>query len=72
MVAFSLVKEKGKKWFKFVKFRMKDSNIIGTICETVRDYENDYKHLRRDVHVEILRYIEFKIVAEYLNAIASR
>uniref|UniRef100_A0A0R3RLS5 Exocyst complex component Sec6 n=1 Tax=Elaeophora elaphi TaxID=1147741 RepID=A0A0R3RLS5_9BILA len=51
---------------------IKDSNIVGTVCETIKDYENDYKRLRRDVHVEILRYIEFKITAEYLNAIASR
>uniref|UniRef100_A0AAF5RWI3 Exocyst complex component Sec6 n=6 Tax=Wuchereria bancrofti TaxID=6293 RepID=A0AAF5RWI3_WUCBA len=51
---------------------MKDSNIIGTICETIKDYENDYMHLRRDIHIEIFRFIEFKIVAEYLNAIASR
>ncbi|EJW71646.1 hypothetical protein WUBG_17448, partial [Wuchereria bancrofti] len=50
---------------------MKDSNIIGTICETIKDYENDYMHLRRDIHIEIFRFIEFKIVAEYLNAIAS-
>ncbi|KAK6104750.1 Exocyst complex component Sec6 family protein [Brugia pahangi] len=51
---------------------MKNSNIIGTICETIKDYENDYMHLRRDIHIEILQFIEFKIVAEYLNAIASR
>ncbi|CAG9540428.1 unnamed protein product [Cercopithifilaria johnstoni] len=51
---------------------MKDSNIIGTICETIKDYENDYKHLRQDVHIQILRNIEFKIIAEYLNAIVSR
>lgn len=51
---------------------MKDPNIIGTICETIKDYEDDYKHLRQDVHIEVLRNIEFRIVVEYLNAIASR
>ncbi|VDK39455.1 unnamed protein product [Gongylonema pulchrum] len=49
-----------------------ESNAAGTICETVRDYESDYRHLRRAVHIEVLRCIELRIVAEYLNAIASR
>uniref|UniRef100_A0A1I8ETW6 Uncharacterized protein n=1 Tax=Wuchereria bancrofti TaxID=6293 RepID=A0A1I8ETW6_WUCBA len=61
-----------KRFNEMLRTVMKDSNIIGTICETIKDYENDYMHLRRDIHIEIFRFIEFKIVAEYLNAIASR
>ncbi|VDK89497.1 unnamed protein product [Litomosoides sigmodontis] len=59
-------------WLLRTIVKMKDSNIIGTICETIKDYENDYKHLRRAVHIEILQCIEFKTVAEYLNAVVSR
>uniref|UniRef100_A0A915PYZ7 Exocyst complex component Sec6 n=1 Tax=Setaria digitata TaxID=48799 RepID=A0A915PYZ7_9BILA len=51
---------------------MKGSNIAEIMCETIRDYESYYKYLRRDVHIEVLECVEFKIVAEYLNAIASR
>ncbi|VDM97234.1 unnamed protein product, partial [Thelazia callipaeda] len=41
--------------------QMKNSNIIDTICETIRDYEVDYKHLTRTIHEEVLRCIKFKI-----------
>ncbi|MCP9262321.1 Exocyst complex component 3 [Dirofilaria immitis] len=40
--------------------------------EILREQYNDMLRMVCDVHVEVLRYIELKIVAEYLDIIASR
>ncbi|KAI1720371.1 exocyst complex component sec6 domain-containing protein [Ditylenchus destructor] len=48
------------------------STDLETICITVADYYNDYKHLRSHIQYALLKEIVFKVVAEYIIGIDSR
>ncbi|KAI6224334.1 Proable exocyst complex component Sec6 [Aphelenchoides fujianensis] len=45
---------------------------LGTICETVSDYNTDYSHLRPQIQFTVLKEVMYKVVCEYLIAIDSK
>nr|CAD2169047.1 unnamed protein product [Meloidogyne enterolobii] len=48
------------------------SNDLETICITIADYFNDYKHLRGHIRSMLMRELLFKLVAEFMIGIDVR
>jgi hypothetical protein len=48
------------------------STDLETICITVADYFNDYKHLRVHIRYALMKELMFKVVAEFLIGIDVR
>lgn len=52
--------------------RLLGSNDLETICITIADYYNDYRHLRTHIRMALLKELLYKVVGEYIVAIDSR
>uniref|UniRef100_A0A914BVA9 Exocyst complex component 3 n=1 Tax=Acrobeloides nanus TaxID=290746 RepID=A0A914BVA9_9BILA len=45
---------------------------LETICITIADYHNDYRHLRPHIRIALLKDLLYKVVGEFLIAIDNR
>uniref|UniRef100_A0A0K0EMI9 Exocyst complex component 3 n=1 Tax=Strongyloides stercoralis TaxID=6248 RepID=A0A0K0EMI9_STRER len=48
------------------------SGALETICITIIDYNNDYKHLRPHIRSILLQELQYKLCGEYLYGIENR
>uniref|UniRef100_A0A914CXN7 Exocyst complex component 3 n=1 Tax=Acrobeloides nanus TaxID=290746 RepID=A0A914CXN7_9BILA len=48
------------------------SNDLETICITIADYHNDYRHLRPHIRIALLKELLYKVVGEFVIAIDNR
>lgn len=66
-----------KTFFKILTLFIFNFRLIGTadletICVTVSDYFDDYKHLRPHIFYNLMKEILYKVVAEFIIGIDSR
>jgi hypothetical protein len=45
---------------------------LETVCITITDYYNDYRHLRVHIRYALMKDLLFKVVAEFLIGIETR